>query len=467
MTRSREEVLLVEETRPLARVYGEYLRDENLTVTQVETGAAALAVLAERVPDAVLLETRLPDMDGLDVLRHITANRLQTVVVMITAQGTIGNAVEAMRAGADDFLCKPFNADRLRITVRNALERRRLKQIVATLNDTAPMERYCRFIGRSPCMQAVYRTIERAATSRATVFVTGESGTGKELCAEAIHQRGPRADGPFVALNCAAIPRDLMESEMFGHVRGAFTGAHAKRDGAARRAHGGTLFLDEICEMDLGLQTKLLRFIQTETFQKVGGHTDETVDVRFVCATNRNPLKEIEAGRFREDLYYRLHVIPVTMPPLRERGDDVLAIARHCLAAYAEEEGKSVRGFTREAEERLRNYTWPGNVRQLQNVLRHLVVVGEGDEITAEMLPHFVTEEQTAFQPPLSQPGMSEAPANGSYHPLIRPLVDVEREAVERAIAACDGNIPRAATYLGISPSTIYRKRSTWRQQGC
>ncbi len=325
-------------------------------------------------------------------------------------------------------------------------------------------------------MQAVYRTIDAAAASKATVFITGESGTGKEVAAEAIHRQSPRKTGPFVAINCGAIPKELMESEIFGHVKGAFTGAHADREGAASRASGGTLFLDEICEMDLALQTKLLRFIQTGTFQKVGGSKMEKVDVRFICATNRDPLAEVEAGRFREDLYYRLHVIPITLPPLRERAGDVIEIARHFLTEYAKEEGKGFTGFTPETEKIINDYNWPGNIRQVQNVIRNVVVLHDGDLVAPDMLP-----------PPLGKTGIqsadtaepeadSDVPApeagrvtNGTTtfenEDEIVPLWKVEREFIERAIAACDGNIPKAAARLGISPSTIYRKKLGWESE--
>ncbi len=252
-------------------------------------------------------------------------------------------------------------------------------QTLAAANEIAKEGRFCGLIGASLPMRAVYNVIESAASSRATVFITGESGTGKELCAQAIHQLSPRRDGPFVAINCGAIPRELMESEMFGHVRGAFTGAVGSREGAIARAKGGTLFLDEICEMDLSLQVKLLRVIQSGEFQKVGGSETERADVRYVCATNRDPWSEVQAGRFREDLYYRLHVVPCAMPPLRERDDDVLLLARHFLALYAKEEGKAFTDFDEGAVRALRRYPWPGNIRELQNVLRNTVLFNQGD----------------------------------------------------------------------------------------
>src|SRR5690606_38452833 len=266
------------------------------------------------------------------------------------------------------------------------LERQRLSRIVETYRSEIDRRSYAGFVGSSLSMQAVYRTIDAAATSKATIFITGESGTGKEVCAEAIHQKSPRRDGPFVAINCAAIPKELMESEIFGHVKGAFTGAIGDREGAAARADGGTLFLDEVCEMPLDLQVKLLRFVQLGSFMKVGGTETRQVDVRFICATNRDPLQEVAAGNFREDLYYRLHVIPLHMPPLRERERDVLDLAHHFLASFAAEEHKAFRRFAPEAEALLLSYDWPGNVRQLQNVLRNIVVLNEGETVEKAML---------------------------------------------------------------------------------
>lgn len=320
---------------------------------------------------------------------------------------------------------------------------------------TESLPRVPGFIGTSTAMQVVYRMIGQAAASKATVFITGESGTGKEVCASAIHRLGLRASKPFVALNCAAIPRDLIESEVFGHVKGAFTGATSDREGAALRADGGTLFLDEICEMDLGLQGKLLRFLQTGEFNRVGGSKTEKVDVRIIAATNRDPLAEVEAGRFREDLYYRLHVIPVMLPALRERGRDVLELSRHFLKIYAAEEHKGFSGFAPEVEQMLQSYDWPGNVRQLQNIIRNIVVLHDGERVLPDMVPSPVGGRWAR-----PQGFRRSAPAGNTT--AIRPLAEVEREAIEDAVRLCDGNIPKAAVLLGISPSTLYRKRMSW-----
>ena len=283
-------------------------------------------------PELVLLDLQLPDMDGQEIQRWIREQGYPCSIIVLTGHSSVDIAVEMMRTGVEDFIEKPVNANRLKTTVRNLLDRSRLQNLVDVYQSTFERKNYHGFIGSSLPMQAVYRIIDAAALSKATVFITGESGTGKEVCAEAIHKQGMRANQPFIALNCSAIPGDLMESEIFGHVKGAFTGAAANRDGAATLADGGTLFLDEIGEMSMDLQAKLLRFIQSSSFQKVGSSKQESVDVRFICATNRDPLQAVADGSLREDLYYRLHVVPVHLPPLRERSDDIMEIAHHFLS---------------------------------------------------------------------------------------------------------------------------------------
>ncbi|MCP4697691.1 MAG: sigma-54-dependent Fis family transcriptional regulator [Gammaproteobacteria bacterium] len=467
---SSQSVLIVEDSASLSLLYKHYLSNEPVRVNTVETGAAALESIKKEIPQAIVLDLQLPDMSGMDILDYVRSEKFHTSVVMVTGHGSVNLAVDAMRAGAFDFIEKPFAADRLIITLRNALEQQRLRDLVATYKDSA-RDSYYGFIGASDPMQAIYSIIGHVASSRATVFITGESGTGKEVCAEAIHRRGDRNDKPFVTINCAAIPKDLMESEIFGHVKGAFTGAYAAREGAAARADGGTLFLDEIGDMSLDLQTKLLRFIQTGTFQKVGDSKLEKVDIRFICATNRDPLREVEEGRFREDLYYRLHVIPIHLPPLRERGNDVLLIARKFLYEYTKEENKSFKSFSTETEAVFLDYEWPGNVRHLQNTIRQLVVLNEGEIVSPEMLPGLLpgsanvvgTPAQSA-QMPVSVhkvPGASPLQKNAGPE-SIRPLRKVEKEIIENAIALCEGNIPKAAIFLEISASTIYRKLQAW-----
>lgn len=449
-------LLMVEDTASVAALYRSYLTPLEIDINIVGTGREAIESIAHREPDLILLDLRLPDMTGMDVLHAVKQRSPDVPVIFMTAHGSIDTAVEAMRHGAQDFLIKPCEADRLRVTVNNAI---RKANKLKNETDNPGNQNYQGFIGSSQTMLAVYRTIDSAATSKASIFITGESGTGKEVCAEAIHAASKRGDKPFIAINCAAIPKDLIESELFGHVKGAFTGAATDRQGAAELADGGTLFLDELCEMDLDLQTKLLRFIQTGTFQKVGSSKMKSVDVRFVCATNRDPWKEVQEGRFREDLYYRLYVIPLHLPPLRERGDDVIEIAYSLLGYMSKEEGKGFVRLAPDVVERFKQYEWPGNVRQLQNVLRNVVVLNEGREIALTMLP-----------PPLNQlsdsrinvPKASQAPV--SVHEIF-PLWMTEKQAIEKAIEACDGNIPRAAGYLDVSPSTIYRKLQTWNEK--
>ena len=476
MPGAKGRVLIVEDAPSLAETYAEYLKTENCTVQIVTTGAAAVAQLETSPPELLVLDVNLPDVNGIDLLRDIRKRELPVDVIIITGQASVRLAVDAMREGALDFLTKPFTAERLRVTVRNALSRRRLESQVAATQEEPDRGRFCGFTGRSMAMQTVYRILQNAAGSKATVFVTGESGTGKELCADALHRLSKRRNKPFVAINCAAIPRDLLESEVFGHAKGAFTGATGDRLGAALQADGGTLFLDEICEMDLGLQAKMLRFLQTGTVQRVGDDKPRPVDVRIVCATNRNPQTEVEAGRFREDLFYRLHVIPVDLPPLRERDDDVLLIARHFLRQYAEEDGKKFQGFTPEAEAALLSYPWPGNVRELQNIVRNVVVLNEGDAIGLAMLPR-----PLHGLPPTAATRMAGPAEGGTAHaasPLatpvaamsvgpaaIEPLDIVVRRTIEQAIARCDGNVPKAAAALQVSPSTLYRRIQAWQAE--
>lgn len=464
----KPKVLMVEDSAPLSAVYRAYLKHEAIELVSVMTGAAALAQLNVLQPDILLLDLHLPDMSGLDILRYLKDQDVAVSTIVMTANGSVDLAVDAMRLGAHDFIAKPIDADRLRVTLHNTMEYRRLNALISRYQHQYPRDRFEGFVGASLVMQEVYQTIETAAPSRATIFITGESGTGKEVSAEAIHHLSGRR-GEFVALNCAAIPKDLMESEIFGHVKGAFTGAVSDRIGAAGRADGGTLFMDEVCEMDLELQSKLLRFLQTGTFQKVGGGQTQRVDVRIVCATNRDPLREVAAGRFREDLYYRLHVIPLHLPPLRERGDDVLRIAERFLREFSREENKRFARFSDAARRTLLDYRRPGNIRELQNLIRQIVVLHDGSEVTPTMLPaSFRATLPVESTPNEAMPAASLAPITASSETkrAIRPLAEVERQAILEAIEYCDGNIPQAARLLGVSPSTIYRKMQSWQASG-
>jgi two-component system repressor protein LuxO len=457
-------ILVVEDSPSMAEMYKEYLQGDSYQVDVVSTGQDALIKLKESLPSAILLDVNLPDMSGMDILKVIHEQQLPVVSLVITGHGSVDLAVESMNLGAYDFIEKPFTAKRIKHTLSNALEHQALTEALDTLQDEYGRNGFEDFIGSSLPMQGVYRIIESAAPSNATVFVTGESGTGKEVCATSIHKRSQRSKQEFIALNCGAIPHDLMESEIFGHTKGAFTGAISAREGAASRADGGTLFLDELCEMELDLQTKLLRFIQTGTFQKVGSNVVETVDVRFICATNKDPLEEVKKGNFREDLYYRLHVIPIHLPPLRERGQDIALIMNKLLKEYAGEENKAFSNFSGEVEMIMQSYDWPGNVRQLQNVIRNVVVLNNGDSVNQDMLPPPLNELPISM--PLHratnpQPASVQAVSFGSSND-IKPLWQTEKEAIEAAISYCDDNVPKAAALLEVSASTIYRKRERW-----
>jgi DNA-binding NtrC family response regulator len=462
----RCKVLIVEDSESLRALYLAYLRDQPWRSVGVGSAADAAASIEEESPTLILLDLQLPDADELEFLSLLRSEAPTIGVVVATGHGSVDLAVEALRLGALDFLEKPLSRDRLVRTVRNALERLVLAEQVERLLDTELPERFHGFVGSSLSMQAVYRTIRAVAPSRATVFITGESGTGKEVCARAIHAESPRREGPFVALNCAAIPRELIESELFGHQKGAFTGAVAAREGAAEQAHGGTLFLDEIGEMNLDLQSKLLRFLQTGVVRRLGGNSERQVDVRFLCATNRDPWAEVMAGRFREDLYFRLHVIPLPLPPLRERDQDVLMLAEEFLARFGAEEGKRFTGFDERAREALLAYAWPGNIRQLENVIRQVVVLHPPGKVSAEALQ---LEERPQHRPkspapvPPSTPVEAPPAAAGTDDGVIVPLAEVERRAIERALALCGGQVVEAAARLKVAPSTIYRKLGRWR----
>jgi len=456
-------ILIVEDSPSMAEMYKEYLQGDSYDVEVVSTGKDALAKLEQSLPAAIVLDVNLPDMSGMEILKNIHEQQLPIVSLVITGHGSVDLAVESMNLGAYDFIEKPFSAKRLKLTLGNALEHQELSETLDILKDEYERSGFEDFIGSSLPMQGVYRIIESAAPSNATVFVTGESGTGKEVCATSIHKRSQRSKSPFVALNCGAIPHDLMESEIFGHTKGAFTGAISAREGAASSADGGTLFLDELCEMDIDLQTKLLRFIQTGTFQKVGSNTVETVDVRFICATNKNPLDEVKNGNFREDLYYRLHVIPIHLPPLRDRAQDISLIMNTLLKEYTEEENKSFSGFSAEAEMIMLSYDWPGNVRQLQNVIRNVVVLNNGEQVSQEMLPPPLNELSLSM--PLIRASTSLPHASFLKSDDVIPLWRVEKQAIESAIAFCDDNIPKAAALLEVSASTIYRKRERWQEE--
>ncbi len=455
-------VLLIEDTTSLQMIYRSVLTKAGLTVHSATLAADGLAAFRSHRPDVVLLDLELPDRDGQSVLEDMLADDPTAAIVVLTAHGSINRAVAAMRGGAHDFLVKPIDEARLLAAVENAAAHRAqprpLRNLPATPTPNAAM-----FIGSSQIMARLQNKIMSVAASMATVFITGESGTGKELAALAVHGNSPRAEGPFIALNCGAIPQDLLESEVFGHMKGSFTGAISDKPGAAAAADGGTLFLDEVCEMALPLQTKLLRFLQTSTVQPVGATRPRKVNVRIVCATNLDPLVAVRRGQFREDLYYRLFVVPIHMPPLRQRGEDVIEIAEAALDRFAAEEGRRFTGLDAPVKALFRRYSWPGNIRQLLNVLRNVVVLNRGGLVTLDMLPDGLVEEPEAGMAVPAAHMPETTPLDGL---IGRPLAEIERAVIEATLARHGGSVSHAARTLNIAPSTLYRKIEGWAKAG-
>ena len=439
---------------PNALTYMRYLRNAGYEATHALNGKQALDNLKKHVSDVVLLDVRLPDVDGIELLKQLKEMGIADRVVIMTAHGSINLAVEAMNLGAYDFLTKPFSEQRLATTIGNLVKHLHTSTILEELkSESRAQTPVGKFIGSSAAMTTLYRDLRSVAPSNATVLITGESGTGKELCADALHSLGARADKPFVPLNCSAVPKELFESELFGHEKGAFTGATEARAGAAKRADGGVLFLDEICELDLPLQAKLLRFVQSLEVMSVGGSKAEYIDIRIVAATNRNPKLEVLEGRFREDLYYRLNVVPIHLYPLRDRERDVLEIANWLLKDLNRQENKKFEGFTSETEALMLKYDWPGNVRELEHSLRRAVVMNEGTMIEAEMLAPILTNQQKDHG---GLPSDSLFPE----HPrlTLKPLREIELDYIREALRVNHQVVPKAAAQLEISPSTIYRR---------
>ncbi len=418
------------------------LRQEGFDVTVAEDGYKALARLEETAPDVLLTDLKMPGLDGIELLRKARALYPELIVILMTAFAGVETAVQAMREGAEDYLTKPLQIDELVILVNRALERRKLRseavELRARLREKLSFDN---IIGSSPAMQAVFKTIEQVAPSRASVLITGESGTGKELVAEALHQHSPRASAPFVKLHCAALAESILESELFGHEKGAFTGSVARREGRFKQADGGSLFLDEIGEISPTLQVKLLRFLQERTFERVGGNETLKVDVRIIAATNRDLSTEVAAGRFREDLFYRLNVVNVEMPPLRARPSDLLPLATHFMRKFAKDNGKEITGFDDSALERIAGYRWPGNVRELENVIERAVVLCDEPTISSKHLP----------------PGVG-AVQRGTVRIPGSTLEEIERHAILSTLEAAGGRTAQAAQMLDISVRKIQYK---------
>ncbi|NRD90065.1 sigma-54-dependent Fis family transcriptional regulator [Sphingopyxis sp. BSNA05] len=466
--------MIIEDIASLSIAYAGHLETAGFRCVIVDNLADANIELERENSgfSAILLDLQLPDGNGLDWLENNASILSEISVIVATADGSINRAIDAMRLGAYDFMVKPLSPTRLVTAMKGAVEVTKSVQadvIQDPQTGSGPSD-FAGFIGSSPPMQEVYRQIRNVANSKATVFITGESGTGKEVCADAIHKSGPRGKKPFVAINCGAIPEDLLESELFGHLKGSFTGAITDRVGAVQAAHGGTLFLDEICEMQLKLQVKLLRFLQTGTVQRVGATKAEDVDVRIICATNRNPAQEVEQGRFREDLFYRLAVVPIDLPPLRERGGDITLLANSFLMKFAEEEGKKFLPLNASLAESFERHNWPGNVRELQNLMRRAAVMFAGPDLDSSILPEFVDPATpvTARPVPASEPvgeraqpiALEQRDGLSSFDDMT--LEQIEQFFVERAVRRCNGSLTKAARQLGVSPSTLYRKREKW-----
>lgn len=454
-------LLLIEGDEPHARLVAETLGQSlgaSMRIAVAAGGRQAAELLRETGFDIVLADlSSLRDIceRSDDAVARLVRLADGALFVAVSDGASVSAAVGAMRAGAHDYVVKPLNGPAMATRIGELAQRHGKGRALSLEKQAGGRSDYAGFIGASSAMQFVYEQIGRVAASSAPVFITGESGTGKDVCAEALHEEGPRRGKRMVAINCAAIPRDLMESELFGVARGAFTGAHDDRKGAAELADGGTLFLDEIGEMDLSLQSKLLRFLQTGTLSRVGESGVRHVDVRVICATNRNPMQLITEKKFREDLFYRLHVLPIHLPPLRQRPSDIMVLARHFLARYAAEEHKTFGGFTAEVASLLTSAEWPGNVRQLQNLVRRLVVMSDGGDITMPMLAAADIESRGLATP-------AEAPARIEKRPAVLPMWQQEQRIIEDAIASFGGNVSLAAAALEISPSTIYRKRQGW-----
>ena len=437
-------ILIIDDDTSLRRVLEYNLQEEGYEVFAAADGAAGLILFDEEQPELVITDLKMPGMSGFQVLAGVKSRAPETPVIVITAFGAVETAVEAMKLGAYDYITKPFNRDELKLAVKKALEMRGLSEENRRLREElAERAEFRNIVGISRKMEQVFQIVRKVADTEATVLITGESGTGKELVAGAIHSLSSRRAAPFVAINCAAIPRDLLESELFGHVKGAFTGAIRDKPGKFQLADGGTLFLDEVGELPVELQPKLLRAIQERIVEPVGGTSPKKLDVRVVAATNIDLEKAIAAGDFREDLYYRLAVIPLHLPPLRERREDIPLLIRHFAAKHG---GHSVT-LTAEAMEALRGYPWPGNVRELENTVERMLILRNGDVIEAGELP-----DKIRGKTEMPGGGVLNLPADGY------PLEQLEREIVVEALERNDWNQTAAARFLRIPRHTlIYR----------
>ncbi len=438
-------ILIVDDERNTREGLARALRRQ-YRILLAESAMAALEVLKTESPEAVLTDLRMPGMDGMTLVKRILASEPKPVCILLTAYGNVETAVEAMKCGAYDFLTKPVNLDRLEVLLKRAINTRKLeesnRQLHQQLDSKYGMEQ---IIGTSSVMQSVFDTIRQVAPSRATVLIQGESGTGKELVAHAVHRLSPRADNPFIAVHCAALADTLLESELFGHERGAFTGATETRKGRFELADGGTLFLDEIGEIEPATQVKLLRVLEERNFERVGGMQKIEVDPRLLAATNRDLRQMVEEGRFREDLFFRLNVVQVTLPPLRRRREDIPMLLHHFLKEFREENAKELDGFTAEALDSLTQYAWPGNIRELRNVMERMVVLSRGDKLSLRDVPLEIKE------------GKAPAASSGSLKGATS-MQEAEKKMIMQALSDNRSNRTRAAEQLGISRRTLHRK---------
>jgi DNA-binding NtrC family response regulator len=427
------------------------LLKDDCEVVLTENVDRGLAALASQPPDLIVLDLVMPQRGGLDFLSELSSHPDAPPVIVLTGTQTIATAVEAMKQGAADYITKPFEVEALRIKIRQLLAHRRMTRELAELRSRIePEERLVGLIGTSEPMQEVFRTIRRVAESRATVLIHGESGTGKELAARAIHELGERRDAAFVAVNCAGIPDTLIESELFGHERGAFTDAKERRIGRFESASGGTLFLDEVGELSPGAQARLLRALQEKQIDRVGGTQPIDIDARVLAATNRDLDHEVAEGRFRADLYYRIHVVPIEMPPLRARGGDVGLLARHFLAKAREETGRGPERLSRDAVAVLDRYPWPGNVRELQNAIDHAVALCDGDVVELDDLPRNLVETGRVER-------LRDAVREGELG-FDQAVADFERTLLAEALERAEWNQTRASEQLGITRRTLKLK---------
>jgi len=440
-------VLVVDDDESVRQFLQEVLEDAGYTVVLASGGLAALAEAGGGEFDAVLMDNRMPDLEGLAALEELRRRRLDVPVILMTAYGTTATAINAMQLGAFDYVTKPFNLDELVGTVAKAVQRRKLSRGQGLLNGDPAGDGVEELMGSSPVMQDVYKQIGRVADSPATVLLLGESGTGKGLVARTIHNHSGRRDRPFVKINCATIPDNLIESELFGYERGAFTGAARQKQGKFEAAHLGTVFIDEVGELSPALQVKLLRVLQEKEFERVGGNETIRVDVRVIAATNRDLELCVREGTFREDLFFRLNVVTIKLPPLRERADDIRELAGYFLAKYSREFGKKIAGFAPAAMEALLKFDWPGNVRELENVCERAVVMASGPVILPEDLPLS-----------LSVPILPDMPAITAGRSLKEIVADVERQVILKVLRENNWHRGAAAQALGLNRRSLYAK---------